>query len=55
MWFKSSHSEPNGGQCVEVNIQKNAIGIRDSKDPEPEFWLSPEAFKTLLKTVVDKA
>lgn len=33
-WRKSSHSGGNGGECVEVADNAEAIGIRDSKDPD---------------------
>ena len=34
-WRKSSHSNANGGACVEVaqNLP-GAVAVRDSKDPE---------------------
>jgi len=45
-WRKSSYSNANGGQCVEVarNLP-GVVAVRDSKDPrgpvlifEPEQW-----------------
>lgn len=30
-WQKSFVSEPNGGNCVEVNLRPDLIGVRDSK------------------------
>ncbi|GAA2412989.1 DUF397 domain-containing protein [Streptomyces glaucosporus] len=30
-WFKSSHSGPNGGDCVEVAAGRDAVYVRDSK------------------------
>lgn len=47
-WRKSSYSNGNGGQCVEVarNLP-GAVAVRDSKDPdgpkltfEPAQWLA---------------
>jgi hypothetical protein len=32
-WRKSSFSEPNGNQCVEVAYSEVAVGLRDSKAP----------------------
>jgi len=32
-WKKSSKSGGNGGQCVEVRRNHEAIQVRDSKDP----------------------
>ena len=31
-WRKSSRSDNNGGQCVEIALTTTAIGVRDSKD-----------------------
>lgn len=31
-WFKSSRSNPNGNQCVEVFFDVDLVHIRDSKD-----------------------
>ena len=47
-WCKSSYSNANGGQCVEVawNLPR-VVAVRDSKDPdgpklifEPDQWLA---------------
>ena len=32
-WHKSSYSNPNGNECVEVSFSNNAVGIRDSHHP----------------------
>jgi hypothetical protein len=32
-WHKSSYSNPNGNECVEVSFSDNAVGIRDSHRP----------------------
>jgi hypothetical protein len=32
VWFKSSYSGAQGGECVEVAIRSRAIHVRDSKD-----------------------
>ncbi|WP_338600421.1 DUF397 domain-containing protein [Saccharopolyspora sp. SCSIO 74807] len=32
VWFKSSRSNPNGNQCVEVCFGTDLVHIRDSKD-----------------------
>ncbi|MEU9335813.1 DUF397 domain-containing protein [Streptomyces sp. NPDC048290] len=52
-WIKSSVSDPNGGQCVEVApAHASATGVvplRDSKRPDgPILTLSPEAFAALV-------
>lgn len=33
-WRKSSYSEPNGGNCVEVAYSAEVVGVRDSKSPD---------------------
>ncbi|WP_216211021.1 DUF397 domain-containing protein [Amycolatopsis aidingensis] len=33
-WVKSPLSQPNGNECVEVSFTTNAVGVRDSKDPD---------------------
>ncbi|WP_019813869.1 DUF397 domain-containing protein [Saccharomonospora saliphila] len=30
-WRKSFASEPNGGNCVEVNLGRGKVGVRDTK------------------------
>lgn len=33
-WAKSSHSDPNGGDCVEArHASTGAVQVRDSKNP----------------------
>jgi len=53
-WEKSFASEPNGGNCVEVNIgSAGLIGVRDTKLPQsPVFVFDAgewEAFLTGVK------
>ncbi|PRY29192.1 DUF397 domain-containing protein [Umezawaea tangerina] len=36
-WRKSSRSNPNGNQCVEVSFSTDAVGVRDSKSPRTEM------------------
>ena len=33
VWFKSSHSSNEGGECVEVAVVPAAVHVRDSKNP----------------------
>lgn len=33
-WRKSSHSDHQGGECIEVASLPPVIGVRDSKDPD---------------------
>lgn len=37
VWRKSSRSEDNGGQCVELADLTPEIGIRDSKNPQAGY------------------
>ncbi|MDH6122084.1 DUF397 domain-containing protein [Kitasatospora sp. GAS204B] len=39
-WRKSSHSNPDGGACIEVN-DANPGCVRDSKDPSGPFLAFP--------------
>ncbi|EMF22271.1 MULTISPECIES: DUF397 domain-containing protein [Streptomyces] len=32
VWFKSSYSTGDGGQCVEVALRPHLVHVRDSKD-----------------------
>ncbi|OIJ95250.1 DUF397 domain-containing protein [Streptomyces colonosanans] len=40
-WFKSSYSDGNGQNCVEVAHVAPHIGIRDSKNPHGPALLLP--------------
>jgi Domain of unknown function (DUF397) len=33
-WHKSSYSNPNGNECIEVSSNDNAVGMRDSHNPD---------------------
>ncbi|EHK85877.1 DUF397 domain-containing protein [Saccharomonospora azurea] len=52
-WRKSFASEPNGGNCVEVNLADDKVGVRDTKlarSPVFVFRHSEwEAFLTAVK------
>ncbi|MFD3542986.1 DUF397 domain-containing protein [Streptomyces sp. NPDC058662] len=43
-WFKSSYSNPSGGDCVEVAACPVAVHVRDSKNPGPTLTLAGEAW-----------
>ena len=50
-WFKSSYSDSEGANCVEVAVTPGAIHVRDSKDKggpslvfEPDAWAAFVAF-----------
>ncbi|WP_031068264.1 DUF397 domain-containing protein [Streptomyces sp. NRRL WC-3742] len=48
-WFKSSYSDYEGGNCVEVAPSPSAIHVRDSKDASgPSLTFSPDAWSTFL-------
>lgn len=51
MWFKSSYSDGEGGECVEVATSPTTIHIRDSKQAPaiaPTLTLSPAAWRAFL-------
>jgi Domain of unknown function (DUF397) len=52
-WAKSSHSDPNGGNCVQARDTRHGVQVRDSKNPDGPVlaftraqWL---AFATAIK------
>lgn len=48
-WFKSSYSDGEGGQCLEVAVTPTTIHLRDSKHPTgPHLTLSPTAWSAFL-------
>ncbi|WP_433252958.1 DUF397 domain-containing protein [Actinomadura nitritigenes] len=52
MWRKSNESTNQGGECVEVAAPSDAIGVRDSKDPEGgHLALAPERFAALVQRI----
>ena len=55
-WRKSSRSNINGGECVEVARLPYAIGIRDSKNPHHgHLTITPNAFHTLTRRIKQDA
>ncbi|GAB3482917.1 DUF397 domain-containing protein [Amycolatopsis cihanbeyliensis] len=51
-WRKSSHSNANNGDCVEVATTARAAAVRDSKDPAAgHLTLEPAAWRAFLGTV----
>ncbi|MFJ8488578.1 DUF397 domain-containing protein [Streptomyces sp. NPDC094038] len=54
-WFKSSHSDEQGGSCVEIANLTPAhalVAVRDSKLPDgPALALPPEAFAAFVRHV----
>ncbi|WP_308284027.1 DUF397 domain-containing protein [Streptomyces buecherae] len=53
MWFKSSYSGNNGGDCVEVGAGvPSVIPVRDSKDPHgPALTFEPAAWSAFITAV----
>ncbi len=48
-WRKSSHSNTQGGDCVELAKLGEVIGVRDSKDPDgPKLLVGREEFTALV-------
>ncbi|MYQ78984.1 MULTISPECIES: DUF397 domain-containing protein [unclassified Streptomyces] len=48
-WFKSSYSNTEGGQCIEVANGAGAVHVRDSKDVAgPVLRVSPNAWTGLV-------
>ncbi|MER8105425.1 Scr1 family TA system antitoxin-like transcriptional regulator [Kitasatospora sp. NPDC094016] len=51
-WHKSSYSDNNGGNCVEVATTHPGRLVRDSKDPEgPVLDFSPVAWQSFIDAV----
>jgi hypothetical protein len=47
-WRKSTHSDSEGGNCVEVADLRNVIAVRDSKSPDgPKLAFGRAAFGVL--------
>ncbi|MFH9888619.1 DUF397 domain-containing protein [Streptomyces luteogriseus] len=52
VWFKSSYSGTEGGQCVEVAAATTAVHVRDSKDATgPVLTVSREAWAGFVELV----
>ncbi|ASR39787.1 DUF397 domain-containing protein [Prauserella marina] len=51
-WQKSFASEPNGGNCVEVNLAADKVGVRDTKLVDsPVFVFDPAEWSAFLIAV----
>ncbi|MFE9373862.1 DUF397 domain-containing protein [Streptomyces sp. NPDC006711] len=49
VWRKSSHSNQEGGDCVEIVDGLSLVPVRDSKlSDSPVLLLSPDAFAGLV-------
>lgn len=52
-WRKSSYSNGQGGDCIEVNDSRPGT-VRDSKNPDgPRLHFTPEAWLAFVHAVVD--
>jgi hypothetical protein len=55
-WRKSSHSNGDGGACIEISadlLSTGQVPVRDSKDPDgANLLFSREAFAAFRKAVV---
>ncbi|MEU4444919.1 DUF397 domain-containing protein [Actinosynnema sp. NPDC050801] len=49
-WRKSRRSVGNPEQCVELAQLRNAVGVRDSKNPKTELHFSPSSFGAFLRS-----
>ena len=55
-WRKSSYSDTQGNECVEVAALSGAVGLRDSKNPVAGHQaVSREAFAGLVKKIKGNA
>ncbi|MFF4230990.1 DUF397 domain-containing protein [Streptomyces sp. NPDC001820] len=52
VWFKSSYSTGEGGECVEVATCPATIHVRDSKHPTgPQLAVTPTTWATFVRSV----
>ena len=48
-WFKSSYSGSGNDTCVEVRLTGDAVGLRDSKQPDGgALWVDPAAWAAFI-------
>ncbi|MFF4312420.1 DUF397 domain-containing protein [Streptomyces sp. NPDC001507] len=53
-WIKSSYSSEEGGECVEVAVDGNAVHVRDSKQIAlggPALKVGSAAWTAVLETI----
>jgi hypothetical protein len=54
VWRKSSRSNGQGGNCVEVSTVDTIVGVRDSKDPSgPVLTFSPGDWRAFVEAIND--
>ncbi|GAA0957342.1 DUF397 domain-containing protein [Actinocorallia libanotica] len=55
-WRKSSHSDHQGGNCVELGRLDAAVAVRDSKNPNtPHLTFDRAAFRALTRKIRSEA
>lgn len=55
VWFKSSYSAGDGGDCVEVAEVRDAVLVRDSKRPEtPVVAVSGDGWNAFVEMVTGR-
>ena len=48
-WFKSSYSDSEGANCVEVALSSGTVRVRDSKDQDgPALAITPTAWAAFV-------
>jgi len=53
-WRKSSYSDDQGYDCVEVAVHAGQVLVRDSKDPDgPALVFAPSEWRAFLSGVKD--
>ncbi|GAA2971878.1 hypothetical protein GCM10010519_03800 [Streptomyces lactacystinicus] len=53
-WFKSSHSNTEGGACVEIALAPGTVRVRDSKDKTgPQLTFTAEAWADFVQLARD--
>jgi hypothetical protein len=51
-WRKSSHSNANGGNCVEVADAARVVRVRDTADRSgPALSVAPHAWQVFIRTL----
>ncbi|MDJ0345472.1 DUF397 domain-containing protein [Streptomyces sp. H10-C2] len=49
-WLKSSYSDNEGGNCIEIATRPGTVLVRDSKDPEgPKLVLDADAWRSFVR------
>ncbi|WP_051767228.1 DUF397 domain-containing protein [Streptomyces sp. NRRL S-37] len=55
VWFKSSYSGAQGGECVEVATCPHAVHVRDSKDTNrPGLAVGSETWAAFIGFAADR-